>query len=113
MKIISWNIWGFNSKGNPRSLKDNITNYKSHIILIQEKRMIASKVSEKNHHYWRNSEVVSVDIVSVAGGLEIMWDPSKVSFNISLTLSTLSLSPLYQLDQINGLVTHLWSLYPA
>ena len=70
MKIISWNIRGFNSKGELRSLKEKINKLKLDIVLLLEAKMTTD--IEASQHCWKFCEVTKIDAIGMAGGIAVL-----------------------------------------
>jgi len=75
MKLISWNMRGFNSPSKHRMLKNMIQLEKPAIVFLQETKSTKASLERILNKAWHGSRSVSVDAVGASGGLAIVWNP--------------------------------------
>ena len=78
MKIMSWNIRGFNNPRKIRFLLDKFGRYNPEIVILQEMKVPTEKVQENNQRCWRNNKVMTIEATRSMGGLAILWDLGRV-----------------------------------
>lgn len=80
MIVTSWNIRGLNSKGKQRYLKERVKKDKPSIMIIQETKMEWQQLVGTIQKLKLGYEVMALDAVETAGGLEILWNPEEIIF---------------------------------
>jgi len=68
MKIISWNIRGFNAKRKQGFLKERIRKHQPDIFLLQETKCAGEEGSSTLQKCWKQAQQVAVDSRGAAGG---------------------------------------------
>jgi exonuclease III len=78
MKIITWNIRGINGISKQSNRQDNIRVENPNILLLQETKCFWEEVEEIFWRCWRVCNSIHTDSNGVAGGLQILWNPTKI-----------------------------------
>ena len=75
MKLISWNVRGFNSPAKQRILKNMIQQDKPAMVFLQETKCNSTVLETILNRIWLGCRSVSVDASGASGGLAILWNP--------------------------------------
>jgi exonuclease III len=78
MKIVTWNIRGLNGISKQRTLRDCIRVENPDILLLQETKCVGEEAEDIFWRCWRVCDSIHMDSNGVAGGLEILWNPTTV-----------------------------------
>ena len=78
MRITSWNARGLNAPSKKRLFKQNLKNFNSEIILIQETKLnkVEGAKFSKTMGLW---DSIFIEAMGASGGLGIMWNSRKVN----------------------------------
>jgi exonuclease III len=78
MKIITWNIRGFNGRSKQRTLRDSIRAENLDILLLQETKCVGEVIEDIFQRCWKNCKSIHTYSNGVVGGLTILWNPATV-----------------------------------
>jgi len=78
MIITSWNIRALNIKGKQRHLVERLSKEKSQLMLTQETKISGRKMEEILNKIKPKFECMSIDVKGSVGGIEILWNPTKI-----------------------------------
>lgn len=78
MRIISWNARGLNAPRIKRLFKQNLKNFNTEIILLQEKKLnkVEGAKFNKMMGLW---DSIFIEAMGASGGLGIMWNSRKIN----------------------------------
>eukprot|EP00253_Pinus_taeda_P028580 PITA_28580 len=79
MKLISWNLRGFNSPGKLRILKNMIKMEKPQIRFLQETKCNSSTLGSILSKAWPGCQLVAVNASGASGGLAIAWNTREIT----------------------------------
>ena len=78
MKIISWNIRGYNHPRKWKTLARKIKQERSDIIFLQETKCSTKGMEKNRENIWKGSRIMALDAAGMVGGIAILWHPSVV-----------------------------------
>lgn len=81
MKLLSWNIRGCNSPHKKRLLKRKIIMENPAILFLQETKCSSEEMERSRKRFWKGARVAAIDVVGVAGGIGMLWNPNLVSIS--------------------------------
>jgi len=75
MKIISWNVRGYNNTLKSRILKMKIVGEKPLVLMLQETKCSEDSLKDLGARIWRGCKTIGINTNRPYGGIGIMWNP--------------------------------------
>ena len=109
MKLISWNIRGYNIPLKKRLLKWKINMEKHAMFFLQETKCNNKEMEKITRRAWKGALVAAIDAKGVAGGLGLLWNPNLVSIS-NLFATHFSISTRFHIlgSETKGVVTNVY-----
>ena len=79
MKLISWNVTGYNSQLKKRLLRRKIQMDKPTILFLQETKCSSKDLGNFGKRFWKGVEIMALDVFGATSGLGLLWNPNLVS----------------------------------
>ena len=110
MKLISWNVRGFNGPGKYRMLKNMIQQEQPYIVFMQETKCNTNTLESILSKAWERCQAVTVDATGASGGLAIAWNNQHISLT-NFHASHYFIQAMFHLigTNIHGHLTNVYS----
>ena len=109
MKLLSWNIRGYNNPLKKRLLKRKIQMENPALLFLQETKCNSEEMDILGRHFWKDARIVATDTIGVAGGLGVLWNPNLVSIT-NLCATRYMISSWFQVlgTIVRGVITNVY-----